>query len=195
MDNINTVVTIPEPVEKKKRGRKKKSETAATETKVVLVAVPKKKNYLNNADLMKELAKSKERDKMTDELAKMLTMLCDRYAKHPDYLSIYSYVDDMKAFAMMTIVKVWRSFNAEKTNNPFAYFTQVIRHAFYQYLNHETRQRTIKDEVLVNMGEQPSFNYLENHYDRGHEHDMGTEVTYKSYESGGDTLDDHSNDD
>lgn len=183
MDNTVEQSIILEVPEKKKRGRKKKSEILVTDSVIpkIVVEVPKKKkNYLNNADLMKELAKSKVQDKMTDELAKMLTMLCDKYAKHPDYMSIYSYVDDMKAFAMMTLVKVWRGFNAEKTNNPFAYFTQILRHAFYQYLNSESRQRTIKDEILINSGEVPSFNYMENYRDSGQEHDMGSEVLTKN---------------
>lgn len=182
MDHDTTErATILEEAPKKKRGRKKKGESVDPAAPVV-VAVPKKKNYINNADLMKELAKSKERGMMTDELAKMLTMLCSRYAKHPDYMSIYSYDEDMKAFAMLTLVKVWKGFNPERTNNPFAYFTQIIRHAFYQYLNHERKQRDIKDNILVDMGEQPSFTYMENFRDKG-EHDMGSEITMRGPET------------
>jgi DNA-directed RNA polymerase specialized sigma24 family protein len=187
-----------EPVVKKKRGRKKKIDTCSTsgtlEAAPIVILAVKKKNYVNNADLMKELAKSKEAGAMTNELAKMLQTLCTKYAKHPDYKRIYSYDEDMKAFAMLTIVKVWKSFNPEKTNNPFAYFTQVLRHAFYQYLNSETKQRTIKDEILISVGELPSYNYMENFREDGQEHDMGSEVLTKSYreynespDSGGDS--------
>lgn len=189
-DTITGAEILPPITEKKKRGRKKKSETAANPN---VVAPPKKKNYLNNADLMKELAKSREQDKMTDELAKMLMMLCNKYAKHSDYISIYSYDDDMKAFALLTVCKVWRSFNPAKTNNPFAYFTQILRHAFYQYLNHETRQRTIKDELLISIGEEPSFTYMENFRDNG-EFDMGTEVVTRNYEEKSESHDDDNDD-
>ena len=160
-----TVAVAPTPV-KKTRKKKEKVEKGPTENSLIAAALEaapaKKKKYLNNADLLKQLALSREQDKMTDELAKMLTMLCARYAKHPDYSNIFSYDEDMKSFAMLTGVKVWRSFNPEKSNNPFAYFTQIFRHAFYQYLNHETKQRVIKDEILVNIGELPSYTYMEN---------------------------------
>ena len=160
-----TVAVAPTPV-KKTRKKKEKVEKGPTETSIIAAALEaapaRKKKYINNSDLLKQLALSREQDKMTDELAKMLTMLCARYAKHPDYSNIFSYDEDMKSFAMLTGVKVWRSFNPEKSNNPFAYFTQIFRHAFYQYLNHETKQRTIKDEILVNIGELPSYTYMEN---------------------------------
>jgi DNA-directed RNA polymerase specialized sigma24 family protein len=126
------------------------------------VAPPRKKKYVNNADLMTQIAISRESGKMTDELGKMLFMLCQRYSTHPDYANIYSYKEDMVAFAMLTVVKVWRSFNPERSNNPFAYFTQIIRHAFYQYLNQEKRQREVKDEIRIDIGEVPSFTYMEN---------------------------------
>lgn len=162
----NTVAPV-----KQKRVRKKKIEAPVEEvtsdTVVVpepeIVKAPRKKKYLNNGDLMIQIGLSREQNQMTDELAKMLTLLCDKYAKHSDYSRIFSYNDDMKAFAMLTVVKVWRSFNPEKSNNPFAYFTQILRHAFYQYLNHETKQRTVKDVLLIDIGELPSYNYMENY--------------------------------
>lgn len=163
-----TAETTVVPV-KQKRVRKKKDVAPASaeavdgvaEPVVEVVKVPKKKKYLNNADLMIQIKLSREQDRMTDELANMLTLLCAKYAKHPDYANIYSYVDDMKAFAMLTVVKVWRSFNPDKGSNPFAYFTQILRHAFYQYLNHESKQRTVKDVLMVDIGELPSFTFLE----------------------------------
>lgn len=169
-DNAETpsVEPIVAPV-KQKRVRKKKEEltvvgevVAAVEPVPEVTKTPRKKKYLNNADLMVQIRLSREQDAMTDTLAYMLTLLCDKYAKHPDYANIYSYVDDMKAFAMLTVVKVWRSFNPEKGSNPFAYFTQILRHAFYQYLNHETRHRQVKDVILINMGERPSYTFMEN---------------------------------
>lgn len=178
-DNPATV-----PAEKLKRTRKKKAEVAAevavvpvspfvkgkpvagSTTEMVetaVVAVPRKKKYINNGDLMIQIAISRSQDRMTDELAKMLFMLVQRYAKHPDYTNIHSYKMDMEAFANLTICKVWKGFNPEKGNNPFAYFTQVIRHAFYQYLNHEKKQRETKDILRVDMGQDPSFAYMENY--------------------------------
>jgi DNA-directed RNA polymerase specialized sigma24 family protein len=189
MESTDNMEKVIQPV-KVKRTRKKKEEPTAemighatieepVTVEVVEPAEPttgRKKKYINNADLMKQIAISREKGKLTDELAKMLFMLCQRYAKHPDYSNIYSYKEDMEAFAMLTVVKVWKSFNPEKSNNPFAYFTQVVRHAFYQYLNHEKRQREVKDILLVDIGELPSFTYMENFKEeRDAEYDSGFE--------------------
>lgn len=148
------------------------------------VAQPRKKNYINNADLMKEIAISRQQNKMTDELANMLYVLTHRYSEHPDYSTIYSYKDDMRAFALLTVCKVWKSFNPERGSNPFAYFTQIIRHAFYQYLNHEKRQREVKDVVRVEIGQLPSFTYMENYRE---EREAEYEVVY-SHDSDGDEV-------
>lgn len=121
------------------------------------VKKPKKpKNYINNADLMVEVSISRERDQMTNNLVKMLTMLCDRYATRPQF-SGYSYVDDMKAYAMYMIVRTWRAFNPEKGSNPFAFYTQCIKNSFIQYLNKESNERDIRDQLLVDAGLNPSF--------------------------------------
>ena len=67
----------------------------------------------------------------------------------------------MKSVAYLTIVKAWRSFDPEKSNNPFAYFTQAIKHAFWQYVSQEKKQRIVRDELLLDNGELPSDRYME----------------------------------
>ena len=118
----------------------------------------KKVNYLNNKDLLAEHAKSVVQDKMTPKLAHMLQTLCARYGKRGQYAA-YTYNDDMQAYAMLMLVKTWRSFNCEKSTNAFAFFTQCIKNSFIQFLNQEKRQRNIRDELLVKSGMNPSYNY------------------------------------
>lgn len=72
-----------------------------------------------------------------------------------------SYNDDMKAFAIMMLVRTWKAFNPEKSNNPFAFFTQCIKNSFIQFLNQERRQRDIRDELYVDLGLDPSYTYQE----------------------------------
>lgn len=120
----------------------------------------KAKNYINNKDLLAEVLKSKERGKMTDEFGKMMMLLVKRYSKQGCY-SGYTYVDDMESYALMTVCKVWNSFNPEKSDNPFAYFTQTIKRAFWQYLHQEERHRDIRDEMLMQEGELPSHTYMD----------------------------------
>lgn len=127
-------------------------------------AAPKKKtkNYLNNKDLLAEVIKSQEQDQMTDELAKMLQTLCARYASRAQFAN-YTYNEDMQAYAMLGLVKAWRAFNPEKSNNPFAFFTQCTKNFFIQMLNQEKKQRTIRDEMLLDQGLNPSFTYQLEH--------------------------------
>lgn len=111
------------------------------------------KNYVNNADLLTQIRKSREQDRMTEELGKMIMMLCERYASHPDYANVYYNKEDMVAFAILTLTKVWRGFKEIEGQppNPFSYFTQIARNAFYQYLNGERNQKQIKDKMLAHI--------------------------------------------
>lgn len=122
-----------------------------------IIKKKKPKNYLNNTDLMKEIELSHAQNKMTNELGKMIMVLCKRYAKHPDYSNVFSHEEDMQAFGLLTVVKVWKSFNPEKSKNPFAYFTQILRHAFYQYGNSEKKAQDTKKAVKKDLGLNPSF--------------------------------------
>lgn len=130
----------------------KKQEAAAKPT------TKRKTKYLNNKDLLAQVVLSKEQGKMSDELAKMLTLLTARYGKKGNFAN-YTYNEDMQAYAMMMLVRTWNSFDPAKSNNPFAFFTQCIKNSFIQYLNQEKRQRVIRDEILVDKGLTPSYNY------------------------------------
>jgi DNA-directed RNA polymerase specialized sigma subunit len=125
---------------------------------------PKKRvrNYLNNPDLLTQVKLSKEKGKMTDVLAHMLVLLCKRYATKPGY-SGYTYNDDMQGYAMMMLCKTWHKFDENKSDNPFAFYTQCIKHSFIQYLNQEKRQRDIRDELLIDGGMNPSYTYQLEH--------------------------------
>jgi hypothetical protein len=118
----------------------------------------RKVNYLNNKDLLAEIMKSKENNKMTDKLAHMLQTLVARYGKKGNFAN-YTYNEDMQAYAMLMLVNTWNSFNPEKSNNPFAFYTQCVKNSFFQFLNTERRQRDIRDELLVSGGLTPSYTY------------------------------------
>ena len=124
--------------------------------------------YLNNKDLLAQVILSKKNGKMTNELAKMLQLLTMRYGKKGNFAG-YTYNDDMQSYAMLMIVKTWQGFDPAKSSNPFAWFTQCIKNSFIQYLNYEKRQRDIRDEVLVDSGLSPSYNYQYEHSNEGTE--------------------------
>ena len=126
--------------------------------------VPKpkrKKNYLNNKDMMAELRRCHEAGKMTDEFAKMIMLLADRYGSRYEYSDYSPHIEDMKSVAVTNVVRAWRSFDLEKYNNPFAYFTQAIKHTFWQYVSQEKKHRLNRDATLISQGELPSDAYME----------------------------------
>lgn len=124
-------------------------------------------NYLNNKDLLVQIALSKKQGKMTDELAKMLMLLTARYAKKSNFAN-YSFNNDLKSHAHLMIVRTWHTFNENKSKNPFAYFTQIIKNCFIQFLNSEKKQRNIRDGLLAENGMNTSFSYQDsdNAYDQ-----------------------------
>lgn len=114
--------------------------------------------YLNNKELIVEVKKSKKKGQMSDVLARMLQLLCSKYAKKGNFVN-YSYNEDMQAYAMMMLVRTWNSFDPEKGSNPFAFFTQCIKNSFIQYLNQERRQRDVRDVLLIDQGLNPSYGF------------------------------------
>ena len=114
--------------------------------------------YLTNKELLAAVVESKTKGRMSDTLAKMLQLLCARYAKKGNFVN-YSYNEDMQAYAMMMLVRTWNSFNPEKSDNPFAFFTQCVKHSFIQYLNQERKQRDVRDILLIDQGLNPSYAY------------------------------------
>lgn len=142
------------------------AEEVAEVVEEVVAPVKKKraKNYVNNADLLIQYKLSREQDRMTEELAKMLQTIAQRYALKPSFRD-YSYVDDMKAYSMMMVVRTWRSFKPEKSSNAFAFYTQCIKNSFKQYLKVERRARDVRDELLLAAGLNPSHTYADDYND------------------------------
>lgn len=122
------------------------------------VTVAGKTTYLSNKELLAEVKRSKAAGQMSNTLAVMLQLLCSRYAKKGNFIN-YSYNTDMQAYAMMMLVRTWNSFDPEKSNNPFAFFTQCIKNSFIQYLNQEKRQRDVRDVLLIDQGMNPSYGF------------------------------------
>lgn len=122
----------------------------------------RKKNYINNADLLTQIKLSKKNGKMSDELANMLVLLTKRYASRGNFAG-YSFIEDMQSHAHVQLCIAWDKFNDDKSNNPFAFYTQCIHNAFLQFLKKEKRLREIKDLELIFNGLNPSFSAQAEH--------------------------------
>lgn len=87
------------------------------------------------------------------------TFVCRRNKKV--FITGNSYNEDMQAFAMMMLVRTWNRFDPAKSDNPFAFFTQCIKNSFIQFLNQESNQRKIRDSMMISVGLNPSFGYVD----------------------------------
>jgi hypothetical protein len=138
-------------------------------------APPKKRRvqkYLNNARLLEHIGLSKEiwekakkknktdriptaAECMTPEMVKMIMMLVDRYAQRANWRG-YTYIDDMKSEALLSLLNGSLKFNPEKSKNPFGYMTQIVTHSFLTTLDKEKKVRRIRDDILEQYGLDPS---------------------------------------
>lgn len=84
--------------------------------------------------------------RMTDPLARMIMLMIDRDGQRPEY-SGYSYLDEMKGNALMKLMEKGLMFDEHVSQNPFAYYTQIIRTNFANTLNKEKTIRETKNKL------------------------------------------------
>lgn len=100
------------------------------------------------------------------------------------YITGNTYNEDMQGYAMLMLARTWQSFNAEKGSNPFAFFTQCVKHSFVQYLNQEKRHRNIRDTLMVQQGLSASFGFMED----SDQHFVDDEQDYEFHKSAASQL-------
>lgn len=122
-----------------------------------------RQNYLSNERLIEEIrlsqeifAKKKARSNsgdvkpsecLTGPLIQMMTLLVDKVARNPRW-SRYSFLDDMKGEARISMIQHGLKFDIEKSQNAFGYYTQIVWHTFMTFVEKERKQRKIKDRVI-----------------------------------------------
>jgi DNA-directed RNA polymerase specialized sigma24 family protein len=90
----------------------------------------------------------------------MLMMLTKKYSMKPCF-SGYTYREDMVAEALAGLCQNALKFNPERSNNPFAFYTTCITNSFLHILKNERKHRRIRDQLLIDIGENPSYNFVE----------------------------------
>jgi len=118
------------------------------------------KHYLSNKEMLKEINECKEVGLVSDKLGRMFILLSQRYATKPNFAG-YSYKDEMVSNGIVSCTAAFEKFDSNKSNNPFAYFTQCIHHAFLQVLNKEKRHQRLRDQLLVDQEKAPSQSYID----------------------------------
>ena len=106
---------------------------------------------------MEEIEKSKQHmeehpDKtpaecLTPRLVEMLMLIVHNYSQKNNWRN-YTYLDDMRGDAILSLCQNALKFNPEKSKNPFGYYTQIVTHSFLTFLEKEKKIRRIRDDIL-----------------------------------------------
>lgn len=124
-----------------------------------------RKNYINNADLFEALVayqkKCKEAEDSGEEkpivpnyIGESIYQISNRLSTKPNF-SKYPFREDMVMDGIENCLQYMHNFNPEKTQNPFAYFTQIIWYAFLRRIAKEKKQMYIRyksSHEMISMG-------------------------------------------
>ena len=105
---------------------------------------------------MKDGAFSCTHGSMTNKLAKMFMLLCERYSSRSNWRG-YTYTEEMKGQTLLQLAQVGLQFDESKSENPFGYYTQVSSSSFCRVLNVEKRHQEIRDDILEQHSINPSY--------------------------------------
>jgi DNA-directed RNA polymerase specialized sigma subunit len=120
----------------------------------------KPEHYVNNkeffaamVDYRKSVNRAK-RNKQTkpvvpDYVGECFLKIANHLSYRPNFIN-YTYRDDMISDGIENCLQYLDNFNPKKTNNPFAYFTQIIYYAFVRRIQKEKKQTTIKHRMIQN---------------------------------------------
>lgn len=92
---------------------------------------------------------------ISDKLADMFVVLVNRYSQRSNWRG-YTYINEMKGHALLHLVNMGLRFNEHKSDNPFSYYTQAITNSFTRVLNEEKVHQDIRDDLLEELGHNPS---------------------------------------
>ena len=121
---------------------------------------PPPKHYVRNKDLLPEIIDCREKGVVSDKLGRMLLLIVDNYARKWNWVN-YTFRDDMKGHALVHLSNAALKFDPARSNNPFAYYTQVTKNAFIQIIKQERKHRNIRDAKLLEQGLDPSYTFTE----------------------------------
>lgn len=93
-------------------------------------------------------------------LGAYLIQMVESFARKANFRN-YSYIDEMKSEALLTLSQNVLKFNEAKSSNAHAYISQCIHTTFIRELKRQKRHGVIRDELLIDAGMLPSFGALD----------------------------------
>ena len=119
----------------------------------------KKEHYVNNKEFLlamtnyrKSVNKAKREKKpkppVTDYIGSCFLKIANHLSFRPNFIN-YTFRDDMISDGIENCLQYLDNFNPKTSNNPFAYFTQIIYYAFVRRIQKEKKQVTIKNRLIT----------------------------------------------
>ena len=119
----------------------------------------KKEHYVNNKEFLnamidyrKMVNKAKREKKpippVTDYIGSCFLKIANHLSYRPNFIN-YTFRDDMISDGIENCLQYLDNFNPKTSNNPFAYFTQIIYYAFVRRIQKEKKQVTIKNRLIT----------------------------------------------
>ena len=88
---------------------------------------------------------------VTNYIGECFLKIATHLSFKPNFVN-YIFKDDMISDGIENCVQYIHNFNPEKSQNPFAYFTQIIHYAFLRRIQKEKKQLEIKNKILEKTG-------------------------------------------
>ena len=131
-------------------------------TTAVMTKRKRSEHYVNNKEFLAALIKYREdkeialiQGKPKPPIPRYIGECFLKIANHlsfkPNFVN-YIFKEDMISDGIENCVQYIHNFNPEKSQNPFAYFTQIIHYAFLRRIQREKRQLEIKNKILERSG-------------------------------------------
>ena len=129
------------------------------ETQTTKIKYKKKpEHYVNNKEFLQAMIlykRSVNKAKRTkiikpsvpDYIGECFLKIANHLSYRPNFIN-YTYRDDMISDGIENCLQYLNNFNPRKSNNPFAYFTQIIYYAFVRRIQKEKKQVTIKHRMI-----------------------------------------------
>ena len=115
-------------------------------------------HYVNNKEFLAAIVERQEKIKemeasgdepprITNYLGECILKIANHLSYRPNFIN-YTYREEMISDGIENCLQYIDKFNPEKSNNPFAYFTQIIYYAFIRRIQKEKKQQSIKEKLL-----------------------------------------------
>jgi len=106
-------------------------------------------NHMDNVKIAE--INDRPKPKIPNYIGECFLKIATHLSFKPNFVN-YIFKDDMISDGIENCVQYIHNFNPEKSQNPFAYFTQIIHYAFLRRIQKEKKQLEIKNKILERTG-------------------------------------------